>query len=146
MEYLRALSVHFAALALLFSGAMGLLSASFGDLSFESERSFCSIVSAVRSRKLNALLSSLCLLAGAGVLLLAAREFRPPSYPLLLLGSCVGICLLLLAFKLMFRSAGAIESAWAKGALLLANGFILVLLLMAAFYLGAYLWRAIVAA
>lgn len=146
MEYVRALSVHFAALLLLFSGAMGLLSAFFGDASFESERAFFSVASEVRSRRLNALLGSMCVLTGGGILLLAVSEFRPPSYPLLLLGSFGGIYLVMLAFKLMFRSAGAMESTFAKGALLLVNGLILALLLMAAFYLGEYLWHAFAAA
>jgi hypothetical protein len=146
MEYIRALSVHFAALVLLFSGVMGLISASFGDISFESERSFLSIVSETRSRRLNALLGALCVLTGGGALLLAVREFRPPSYPLLLLGSLGGLSLVALMFKLMFRSVEAMESTLAKGTLLLANGLILFMLLMAAFYLGAYLWRASIVA
>jgi len=146
MEYVRALSVHFAGLVLVSSGVMALISAYFGDISFESERAFFSIVSETRSRRLGALLGSLCVLAGGGVLLLAVREFRPPSYPLLLLGSLVGVSLAALTFKLMFRSAEALESASAKGALLLVNGLILVMLLTAAFYLGAYLWRAFIAA
>ena len=146
MDYVRALSVHFAALFLLFSGAMGLLSAFLGDVSFESERTFFSVASEVRSRRLNALLGSVFVLAGGGVLLLAVSEFRPPSYPLLLLGSFGGLCLVALAFKLMFRSAEAMWSAWAKGVLLLVNGLVLALLLTAAIYLAAYLWRAVIAA
>jgi hypothetical protein len=146
MEYVWALSVHFAALVLLFTGAMGLIAASFGDLSYESEMSFLSITSEIRSRGLNALLGSLCVLAGGGVLLLAVREFRPPSYPLFLLGSLGGICLVLLMFKLAFRSPEAMESALTKGILFLVNGLILVLLLLAAICLGAYLWRAFIAA
>jgi hypothetical protein len=145
MEYVRALSVHFAALVLLLWGAMGLISAAFGDVSFESERSFLSIVSETR-RRLSALLGSLCVLTGGGVWLLAVREFRPPSYPLLLLGSLCGVSLAALMFKLMFRSVGAMESALAKGALLLVNGLIVTLLLMAGFYLCAYLWHAFTAA
>ncbi len=146
MEYVRALSVHFAALVLLLWGTMGLISAAFGDVSFESERSFLSITSEIRSRRLNALLGSLCLLTGGGVLLLAVREFRPPSYPLLLLGSFGGVCLVALMFKLMFRSVEAMESLLAKGTVLAVNCLILALLLMAVFYLGAYLWRAFGAA
>lgn len=141
MEYVRALSVHFAALLLLFSGVTGLISASFGNVSFESERTFFCIVSETGSRKSSALLGTLCLLAGGGVFLLAVREFRPPSYPLLLLGALSGVALVLLMFRQMFRSAEAMESRLAKGALLLANGLILGLLLMAAFYVGGYLWR-----
>ena len=146
MEYVRALSVHFAALALLLWGALGLISAAFGDVSFESGRSFFSIVSEIRSRRLNALLGSLCVLAGGWVFLLALREFRPPSYPLLMLSSLGGVSLLGLMFKLMFRSVEAMESTLAKGALLLVNGLILTLLLMAGFYLSAYLWHAFTAA
>ncbi len=146
MEYVKALSVHFAALVLLFTGAMGLISASFGELSHESEGSFFSVTPAFRGRGLNALLGSLCVLAGGGVLLLAVREFLPPSYPLLLLGSAAGVCLVTLMFKLALRSPEAMESAPAKGALFLVNGLILGLLLLAAVYLGAYLWRAFIAA
>ena len=146
MEYVRALSIHFAALVLLLWGVMGLISAAFGDVSFESERSFLSIASEIRSWRLNALLGSLCLLAGVGVLLLALREFRPPSYPLLLLGSLGVVCLVALMCKLMFRSVEAMESALVKGALLLVNGLILTLLLMAGFYLCTYLWHAFTAA
>ncbi len=142
MVYFRALSVHFAGLVLLTSGAMALINAYFGDITFESERALLSIVSETRSRRWSALLGSLCVLAGGGVLLLAVREFRPPSYPLFLLGSLAGVSLVALTFKLMFRSAEAMESAPAKGALLLVNGLILVMLLMATLYLGAYLWRA----
>src|SRR3712207_6552724 len=111
MEYVKALSVHFAALVLLFTGVMGLIFASFGELSYESEMSFFSVTSEFRSRRLNALLGSLCVVAGGGVLLLAVREFRPPSYPLLLLGSSGGVCLVLLTFRLAFRSPEAMESA-----------------------------------
>ena len=146
MEYVWALSVHFAALVLLFTGAMGLIAASFGNVSYESEMSFLSITSEIRSRWLNALLGSLCVLAGGGILLLAVSEFRPPSYPALLLGSVGGVCLVVLAFKLMFRSAEAMESTFAKGALLLVNGLILALLLTATYHLGAYLSRASTAA
>ena len=141
MEYVRALSVHFAGLVLLSSGATALVSAYFGDISFESERAFFSIVSETRSRRWSALLGSLCVLAGGGVLLLAVREFRPPSYPLFLVGCLAGVSLMALTVKLMFRSAEAMESVPAKGALLLVNGLILVMLLMATLYLGAYLWR-----
>ena len=123
-----------------------MISACFGDISFESERAFCSIVSDIRSRRWGALLGALCVLAGGGVLLLAVREFRPPSYPMLLLGSLAVVFLVALAFKLMFRSAEAMESVPARGALLVLNGLILVMLLTAAFYLGAYLWRTFVAA
>ena len=146
MEYVRALSVHFAALLLLFSGAMGLLSAFLGDVSFESERTFFCVESEIRSRTLNALLGSVCVLAGGGVLLLAVSEFRPPSYPLLMLGFVGGISLVMLAFKLMFRSTEAMGSTFAKGTLLLVNGLILALLLTAAFYLCEYVWRATSAA
>ncbi|HLL77522.1 MAG TPA: hypothetical protein VK421_19860 [Pyrinomonadaceae bacterium] len=146
MEYVWALSVHFAALALLFTGAMGLIAASVGDVSYESEMSFFTITSEVRGRKLNALLGSFCVLAGGGVLLLAVREFRPPSYPLFLLGSLGGMCLMLLMFKLALRSPEAMESAMAKGILFLVNGLILALLLLAAACLGAYLWRALITA
>jgi hypothetical protein len=146
MEYVRALSVHFAALLLLFSGATGLLSAFLGDVSFESERTFFCVESGIRGRRLNALLGSVCVLAGGGVLLLAVSEFRPPSYPLLLLGSAAGVCLVVLAFRLMLRSAEAMESTFAKCALLLVNGLILALLVAAAFYLCEYLWRAATAA
>lgn len=146
MEYVRALSVHFAALALLFSGVTGLVSAAFGDVSFESEKTYLSIVSDGRGRRSQALLGSLCVLTGGGILLLAVREFRPPSYPLLLLGSLGGVSLVVLMFKLMFRSVEAMESAPARGTLLLVNGLLLLMLLAAACYLGAYLWRAVVAA
>ena len=146
MEYVWALSVHFAALVLLFTGATGLIAATFGDVSYESEMSFISFTSEIRSRGLNALLGSLCMLAGGGVLLLAVREFRPPSYPLFLLGSSGGVCLVLLMFKLAFRSPEAMESKLAKGTLFLVNGLILVLLLLAAVCLSTYLWGAFIAA
>ena len=145
MEYVKALSIHFSALFLFFMGAMGLVSAAFGNVSFEFERAFFSIMSETRSRKLSALLGSLCLFIGGGVFLLAVQEFRPPSYPLLLLGSLIAVAILLLIFKLMFRSVEAMESTLAKGTLLLVNGLILFLLLMAAFYVGQYLWRAFIA-
>jgi hypothetical protein len=145
MEYLRALSVHFAALILLFMGAMGLLSASFGNISIEREMVFLSIGSEIGSRKLNALLGILCFIVGGGILWLAVREFRPPSYALLLIGSSILIAILMLTFKLMLRSVEAMESIMAKGVLFLVNGLILSLLLTAVFYLGQYFWRVFVA-
>ena len=80
MEYLRALAVHFAALLLLLTGAAGLLTAAFGNISVERDTVFLSIVSETRSRKLNGLLGVACVAAGGGMLWLALREFRHPSY------------------------------------------------------------------
>ena len=145
MEYVRALSVHFAALLLLFMGAMGLLSAIFGNLSFETERSFFSIGAESGGRKRNAFLAILSLVLGGGILVLAAREFRPPSYMLLLVGSLILVATVMLMLKVTLRSVEAMESVVAKGIFVLVNGLILSLLLVAVFYLGQYLWRAIVA-
>jgi len=142
MGYLRALSVHFAALLLLFMGVTGLLSAAFGNLSFETERTFTSIGAGSGSRRLNAFLATLSLIVGGGILVLAVREFRPPSYTLLTVGSLILVALVMLMLKVTLRSVEAIESVVAKGILFLVNGFILGLLLMAAFYVGQYLWRA----
>ena len=144
MEYLRALSVHFAALVLLIMGAMGLLFAAFGNISIEREMVFLSIGSETESRKLNAFLGILCLVVGSGILWLAVREFRPPSYALLLIGSSVLVAAVMLMFKLMLRSVEAMESVMAKSVLFLVNGLILGLLLAAVFYLGQYFWRALV--
>jgi len=145
MEYVRALSVHFAALLLLFMGAMGLLSAIFGNLSFETERSFFSIGAESGGRKRNAFLAILSLVLGGGILVLAAREFRPPSYMLLLVGSLILVATVMLMLKVTLRSVEAMESVVAKGIFVLVNGLILSLLLVAVFYLGQYLWRAILA-
>ena len=145
MEYVRALSVHFAALLLLIIGAMGLLSAIFGNLSFETERSFFSIGAESGGRKRNAFLAILSLVVGGGILVLAAREFRPPSYMLLLVGSLILVATVMLMLKVTLRSVEAMESVVAKGIFVLVNGLILSLLLVAVFYLGQYLWRAIVA-
>ena len=146
MEYLRALSVHFAAFLLLFTGATGLLAAAFGNLSFETERSFTSIGAGSGSRKLNAFLATLSLVIGGGILMLAVREFRPPSYPLLAIGSLILVAVVALVLKATLRSVEAMESVTAKGVLFSVNGIIVVLLLMAAFYVGQYLCRALVAA
>ena len=146
MEYVRALSVHFAALLLLFMGAMGLLSAIFGNLSFETERSFFSVGAESGGRKRNAFLASLTLVAGGGILMLAVREFSPPSYMLLLVGSLILVITVMLLLKVTLRSVEAMESVAAKGILFFVNGLILGLLLVAAFYLGQYLWRAFVSA
>jgi hypothetical protein len=146
MEYLRALSVHFAALLLLFTGATGLLAAAFGNLSFETARSFTSIGEGSGSRKLNAFLATLSLVMGGGILMLAVREFRPPSYALLAVGSLILVAVIALMLKATIRSVAAMESLMAKGVLFSVNGFIVVLLMMAAFYVGQYLWRALVAA
>jgi hypothetical protein len=145
MEYLRALSVHFAALLLLFMGVTGLLSSAFGNLSFETERSFFSIGAESGSRRWNAFLAILSLAGGGGVLMLAVREFRPPSYALLIVGSLILVALVMLTLKMTFRSIEAMQSVAAKGILFLVNGIILGLLLMAIFYVGQYLWRAFVA-
>jgi hypothetical protein len=145
MEYLRALSVHFAALVLLFMGVTGLLASIFGNFSFETDRSFTSIGAGSRSRRLNAFLATLSLAVGGGILVLAVREFRPPSYALLVVGSLIVVAVVALALKSTLRSVEAMESAMAKGTLFLVNGVILALLLMAAFYVGQYLWRAFVA-
>jgi len=145
MEYVRALSVHFAALLLLLIGAMGLISAIFGNLSFQSERSFFSIGAERGGRKWNAFLAILSLIVGGGILVLAVRTFRPPSYALLIIGSLILVAILMLMFKVMLRSVEAVESVVAKGTLFLVNGIILGLLLMAVFYLGQYLWRVFVA-
>jgi hypothetical protein len=146
MEYLRALSVHFAALLLLFMGATGLLAAAFGNLSFQTERTFTSIGAGSRSRKLNAFLATLSLVTGSGILMLAVREFRPPSYALLAVGSFILVAVMALMLKATFRSVEAMESMMVKGVLFSVNGIIVVLLLMAAFYVGQYLWRALLAA
>ncbi len=145
MEYIRALSVHFAALLLLFMGATGLLSAIFGNLSFETERSFLSIGAESGGRKRNAFLAILSLAAGGGILVLAVREFRPPSYTLLLVGSLILVTAVMLMLKVTLRSVEVMESVAAKGILLFVNGLIFGLLLVAVFYMGQYLWRAIVA-
>lgn len=145
MEYIRALSIHFAALLLLFMGAMGLLAAAFGNLSFETERSYFSIGAERGSRKWNAFLAVLCLVVGGGILALAVREFRPPSYALLIVGSLTLAAVLLLLLKATLRSVEAVESVVGKGTVFLVNGVILGLLLLAVFYLGQYLWRAFVA-
>lgn len=145
MEYVSALSVHFAALALLFAGATGLLAAAFGELSFETDRTFVSIGAGGGSRKRNALLAALSLLAGGGLLVLAVREFRPPSYALFIAGSLLLFALAGLALKVTHRSVEAAESAAAKAALFLVNGIVLGLLLAAAVFVGRYLWRAFAA-
>ena len=141
MEYVRAASVHFAALALLFAGAAGLISAVFGNLTFETERSFISIGAGAGSRRRNAVLATLSLLAGGALLVLAVREFRPPSYALLILGSLILAALAAAALKATLGDVGAAESAAAKAVLFLVNGAILGLLLVAAVYVGHYLWR-----
>ncbi len=145
MEYVRALSVHFAALLLLFMGAMGLLSAIFGNLSFETGRSFFSIGAESGGRKRNTFLAILSLVVGSGILVLAVREFHPPSYMLLLVGSFILVATVMLMLKVTLRSVEAMESVVAKGIFVLVNGLILSLLLAAVFYLGQYLWHAIVA-
>jgi hypothetical protein len=96
-----------------------------------------------KSRRLNALLGCLCLLAGGGVFLLAVREFRPPSYALLLAGFTGSVALVMIMFKLVFRSVEATESVLGKGVLFLVNGLILGLMLMAVFCLGEYFWRSL---
>jgi hypothetical protein len=146
MEYLRALSVHFAALLLLFMGVTGLLSSAFGNLSFETDSSFFSIRAEGGSRKRNAFLAILSLAAGGGILVLAVREFRPPSYALLILGSLILAALAVLMLRVALRSVEAMQSAAAKGILFLVNGTILGMLLTAVFYVGQYLWRAFVGA
>lgn len=146
MEYLRALSVHFAALVLLFMGVTGLLASTFGNLCFETEKSFTSIEAGSGSRRLNAFLATISLAVGGCILVLAVREFRPPSYALLVVGSLIVVAVMALVLKATLRSVEAMESVMAKGILLLVNGVILALLLMAAFYVGQYLWRAFVAA
>ena len=124
---------------------MGLLSAIFGNLSFETERSFFSIGAESGGRKRNAFLAILSLVLGGGILVLAAREFRPPSYMLLLVGSLILVATVMLMLKVTLRSVEAMESVVAKGIFVLVNGLILSLLLVAVFYLGQYLWRAILA-
>jgi hypothetical protein len=146
MEYVRALSVHFAALFLLFMGVTGLISAAFGNLSFQTERTFTSIGAESGSRKRNALLGILSLAAGGVFMALAVREFRPPSYALLIPGSLILFALMALMLRATLTSVEAMESAAAKGALWLVNGSILGLLLMAVFCVGQYVWRAFVAA
>ena len=145
MQYLRALSVHFAALLLLLTGAAGLLTAAFGNISVEREMVFLSIVSETRSRKLNALLGTACVAAGGGIFWLALREFRPPSYALLLISSVAFVAVLTLVLKLVLRSAEAMDSVMAKGVFFLVNGLLLGLVLLAVFYLGEYFWRVYVA-
>lgn len=140
MEYVRALSVHFAALALLFTGAAGLISAAFGELSFETERSYICIGAGRGSRKRNALLAALSFLAGGALLVLAVREFRPPSYGVLVLVSLALLAVVVAALKAAFRGAGAPESVAAKAVLFLVNGLILGLLLTAAVCVGLYFW------
>ena len=145
MEYLRALSVHFAALLLFLTGAAGLLTAAFGNISVERDMVFLSIVSETRSRKLNALLGGACVAAGGGMLWLALREFRPPSY-VLLLTSCLAFgAVIMLVLKLLLRSAEAMDSLMAKSVFILVNALLLGLVLLAVFYLGEYFWRVFVA-
>ncbi|HZH32485.1 MAG TPA: hypothetical protein VEY11_17105 [Pyrinomonadaceae bacterium] len=144
MEYVRALSVHFAALFLLFMGVMGSISAAFGNISFETERSFFSIEAVRVGRIRNGFLAILSLVAGGAIMALAVREFRPPSYALLGSGSLMLVALVVLMFKATLRSVEAMESVAGKGAIWLVNGIILGLLLMAVFYVGQYLWRAFV--
>jgi hypothetical protein len=144
MEYVRALSVHFAALFLLFMGVMGLILAAFGNLSFETERSFFSFEAERGGRIRNAFLAIISLVAGGAIMALAVREFRPPSYALLVSGSLILVALTVLMFKAMFRSVEAIESVAGKGAIWLVNGIILGLLMMAVFYVCQYLWHAFV--
>ncbi len=123
-----------------------MLSAAFGNLSFETDRSFFSIGADSGSRKRNAFLAVLSFVAGGGTLVLAVREFRPPSYALLILGSLILAALVMLVLRVALRSVEAMESAAAKGILFSVNGIILGMLLMAVFYVGQYLWHAFVAA
>ena len=123
-----------------------MLAAAFGNLSFETERSFTSIGAGGGSRKLSAFLATLSLVIGGGILMLAVREFRPPSYALLAVGSLILVAVVALVLKATLRSVEAMKSVMAKGVLFSVNGIIVVLLLMAAFYVGQYLWRALVAA
>jgi hypothetical protein len=146
MEYVRALSVHFAALFLLFMGVMGSISAVFGNISFETERSFTSIEAVRGGRMRNAFLAILSLVVGGAVMALAVREFRPPSYALLIFGTSILVALMVLMLKATLRSVEAMESVAAKGTIWLVNGIISGLLLMAVFYVGRHLWRAFVAA
>jgi len=146
MEYVRALSVHFAALVLLFMGVMGSISAVFGNISFETERSFTSIEAVRGGRMRNAFLAILSLVVGGAVMALAVREFRPPSYALLVSGTSILVVLMALMLKATLRSVEAMESVAAKGTIWLVNGIISGLLLLAVFYVGQYLWRAFVAA
>jgi hypothetical protein len=76
---------------------------------------------------------------------LAVREFRPPSYVLLVSGSLILVALMAMMLKATLRSVEAMESVAGKGTIWLVNGSILGLLLMAVFYVGQYLWRAFVA-
>ena len=141
MEYFRAFAVHFAGLVLCLTGVTGFVAALFGDVCFQTERGFFCFGSTPGRRKLKGIASVLSLLAGAGVLLLAAREFRPPSYAALLLASLASFAIVALAFKFVTRSVGASESPLAKGLLVLVNGLILGSLGAAALDLGGYFWR-----
>ena len=140
---MQSFAVHFLAIILLCFSIMGLITAIFGNIAFDYRDSFFSLVSETGSRKLDAFIGLLCLFFGLVILRVAMQEFRPFSYPLLLLGAFLIVGYFIAMFKYLTRSVESSESALARGMIFTANGLVIVLVLVALFSIGQYLWQQV---
>ncbi len=143
MNLVQSFAVHFLAVLLLCFGILGLINAIFGNVALDYQDSFFSIVSETGNRKIDALIGLLCLFLGLVILLVAVRAFRPSSYFLLLSGFFLIATYFIVMFKYLTGSVEAFESTFGKYMIFAANGLLVVLVLVALFSLGEYLWRRV---
>lgn len=140
---MQSFAVHLLAIILLCFGILALITAIFGDIALDYRDSFFSLVSETGSRKLDAFIGLLSFFFGLVILRVAVQEFRPASYALLLLGLFFVVSYFIAIFKYLTRSVEAFESALGKYMIYTANGLIIILVLVALFSLGQYLWRQV---
>ncbi|HEU0143421.1 MAG TPA: hypothetical protein VFQ47_01430 [Nitrososphaera sp.] len=143
MDLVQSFAVHFLAVLLLCFGILGLINAIFGNVALDYRDSFFSIVSETGNRKIDALIGLFCLFLGLVILLVAVRGFLPSSYFLLLAGFFLIATYFIVMFKYLTRSVEAFESTFGKYMIFAANGLLIVLVLVALFSLGEYLWRRV---
>ena len=143
MDLVQSFAVHFLAILLLCFGILGLLNAIFGNVALDIGDHFFSLVSETGNRKLDALIGLFCLFFGLVISWVAVQEFRPSSYSLLLLGLFLIATCFIVMFKYLTWSVEAFESPFGKYMIIVANGMLIVLVLIALFSLGEYLWRGV---
>ena len=147
MDFIKAFAVHFVALLSLCAGALSLITAVFGEINYEwggkSGIGWHAIyLSSGAGKRESSIISGILSLAfGSLLLLVAVEEFRPASYPLLLIGFWVGAALLMLVFKYATRSVEAAESVVTRSAIIIINVLLVSLFLIALVCLGQFVWR-----
>ena len=147
MHFIKAFAVHFVSLLFLCAGALNLITAGFRDINYEwggkSGIGWHAIyISSGAGKRKSAIIGGILSLAfGSLLLLVAVEEYRPASYPLLLVGFLVVAALLIFVFKYSTRSVEVAESLITRSAIIIVNGLFASLSLIALVCLAQFVWR-----